>query len=53
MTKNNTLSQELEECRTKLAFAIAELEDLKKCQKASGGKHNSVRKVRSCADKDF
>ena len=47
------LSQELEECQTKLAIANAELEDLKKSQKASDGKHNSVRKIRSCADKDF
>ena len=45
MAKNNTLSKELEECRTKLTVVTAELENLKKSKKAPNGKHNSVRKI--------
>ena len=41
MEKNNTLSKELEECRTKLTVATAELENLKKSKMAPDGKHHS------------
>ena len=51
--RNNTLSKELEECQTKLTVVTAELENLKKSKKAPDGKHNSVRKIPSYADKDF
>ena len=51
--RTHTLSNELEECQTKLTVVTAELENLKKSKKAPDGKHNSVRKIRSCADKDF
>ena len=53
MEKNNMLSQELEECQTKLVVATAELEDLKKSQKASNGKYNHCRKVQFCGNNDF
>lgn len=46
------LSKELEECRTKLTVVTAELENLKKSKKAPDGKHNSVQKIRFCANND-
>ena len=40
------LSKELEECRTKLTVATAELENLKKSKKAPDGKYNSSPEIR-------
>ena len=46
MERNNTLSKELEECRTKVTIATVELENLKKSKKAPDGKYNSSPEIR-------
>ena len=51
--KNNTLSKELEEYRTKLTVVMAKLEDLKNSKKALDGKHNSVQKYDSAPTMSF
>ena len=47
------LPQELAECQTKLVVATAELEDLKKSQKASNGKYNRCQKVQFFGNNDL
>ena len=48
MDRSNKLSKELEECRTKLSDATAELEELKKSKKAPDGKCSSSSEIRLC-----
>ena len=53
MERNNTLSKELEECRTKLTVATAELENLKKSKEAHDGKYSNGSEIRFRAYNDI